>query len=64
MNEQMLVWTLTVAVLVLSFVWTAYEKWQASCKAEEERRLRERCDFKFDVDRAYVYDFEEFDDAV
>lgn len=62
MNEQMILWTATVAVLVLAFCWTVYEKWHAAQRAEEKRLQEEMRHFIFNADHAYKYDYEDFDD--
>lgn len=62
MNEQMTVWMLTVAVLMLAFAWTAYEKWKAVQQQEREKEKWELGEMIFNADRAYKYDYEDFDD--
>lgn len=56
MNNQMIVWLLTVGVLFLAFIYAAIEKWHSTKRNQEFIDLNQ-----IDYERMYEYDYEDFD---
>lgn len=58
----MIVWMITVGALAMAMAWKAVESWRAVRRAEGRREAFHPGELTFDSDRAYQYDYQDFDD--